>query len=130
MVRNILFIWETNIYNYIWEMYRWNAMKKDISGIMEKCPNFVQSKENYKKNRDLSQQRDIPTWKWEDVNINFFVGFPQTRRRRDSIWVIAHNMTQSAHLILISISFSLQDYVFLSIIFDRGTQLSFGRHQK
>lgn len=49
MVRNILFIWETNIYNYIWEMYRWNAMKKDISGIMEKCPNFVQSKENYKK---------------------------------------------------------------------------------
>ncbi|KAH0642123.1 hypothetical protein KY290_035222 [Solanum tuberosum] len=64
-----------------------------------KCLNCQQVKAEHQRPRGLSQDIDIPTWKWEDVNMDFIVGFPFTRKQHDSIWVIVDRMTKSAHFI-------------------------------
>lgn len=44
-------------------------MKKDIVGFVEKCLNCQQVKAEYLKPGGLSHDIDIPTCKWEDVNV-------------------------------------------------------------
>ncbi|WMV25598.1 hypothetical protein MTR67_018983 [Solanum verrucosum] len=86
----------------------------------------------------LSQDICIPTWKWEDLNMDFIVRLPHTRRQYDSIRVIIDRMTKSVHFVPINISNSAEDYsklyvremvkfhrVPLSIIPNRGTQFTF-----
>ncbi|WMV37680.1 hypothetical protein MTR67_031065 [Solanum verrucosum] len=58
----------------------------------------------------LSQDISIPTWKWEDMNMDFIVGVPRTRRQHDSIWVIVDRITKSAHFIPVKVSYSVEDY--------------------
>ncbi|WMV45900.1 hypothetical protein MTR67_039285 [Solanum verrucosum] len=119
------------------EIYWWNGKKKDIPGFVANCPNCQQVKVEHQKPGGLSQDKSIPTWMWEDVNIKFIVGLPQTRRQYDSIWVIVDRMTKSAHFIPVKISYVAEDYaklylralvrlhgVLLSILSDRGTQFT------
>ncbi|XP_055830782.1 uncharacterized protein LOC129899792 [Solanum dulcamara] len=47
-----------------------------------------QVKVEHLKQRALSQDIDIPTWKWETLNMDFATGLPRTQRHLDSIWVI------------------------------------------
>ncbi|WMV50294.1 hypothetical protein MTR67_043679 [Solanum verrucosum] len=114
------------------EINGWNGMKKDIVEFYVKCPNCQQVKVKNQKSDGLSQDISIPTWMWENVNINFIVGLPRTRRQHDSIWGIVDRMKKSAHYILVKISYSVEDYaklyltemvkfhgVPLAIIFDR-----------
>ena len=83
------------------------------------------------------QDIDIPTWKCEDVNMDFVVGFPRTRRQHESIWVIVDRSTKSTHFLLVKNSYSAEEYpklyvketvklhgVPLFIISDRGVQLT------
>jgi len=63
-------------------------MKKDIASFVVKCPNCQQVKVENQKPRGLSQDIGIPTWKWEDVNMDFIVGLLRTWRQHDSIWVV------------------------------------------
>ncbi|WMV41696.1 hypothetical protein MTR67_035081 [Solanum verrucosum] len=75
----------TKMYSDLREIYWWNGMKKDIAGFVAKCPNYQQEKVEHKKPGGLSQDISISTWKWEDLNMDFIVGFPRTRRQYDSI---------------------------------------------
>jgi hypothetical protein len=43
----------------------------------------------------------IPTWKWEDINMDFVVGLPKTSKGYDSIWVIVDRLTKTAHFLLV-----------------------------
>ena len=47
----------------------------------------------------LTQIIEVPTWKWEAINMDFVVGIPKTRRPYDSIRVIVDMLTKSAHFI-------------------------------
>ncbi len=69
----------TMMYCDLREIYWWNGMKKDIAGFVAKCPNFQQVKVEHQKPGGLSQDISIPTWKWEDLNMDFIVGFHCTR---------------------------------------------------
>ncbi|WMV46054.1 hypothetical protein MTR67_039439 [Solanum verrucosum] len=119
------------------EVYWWNGMKKDIMEFVAKCPNCQQVKVEHQKPGGLSQSISIPTWKWEEMNIDFIVCFPRTRRQHESIWVIVDRMTKSAHFLPVKVSCSEEDYaklylremvrlhgVPLSIISDHGTQFT------
>ena len=56
------------------EVYWWNDMKRDIGDIMSKCPNSQQVKVEHQKPGGMTQEIDIPTWKWEVINMDFITG--------------------------------------------------------
>ncbi|WMV49716.1 hypothetical protein MTR67_043101 [Solanum verrucosum] len=68
----------TKMYCDLWEIYWWNELKKDIVEFVAKCPNCQQVKVQHQKPGGLSQDISIPTWKWENVNMDFVVGLPRT----------------------------------------------------
>ena len=83
------------------------------------------------------QKMPIPECKWERITIDFVVCFPKTLDKVDSIWVIIDNLTKSAHIIPVKMTYNSDKlaklYVFeivrlhgvsLSIISDRGTQFT------
>jgi hypothetical protein len=41
----------------------------------------------------------IPTWKWEDISMDFIVGLPRTSKGYDFIWVIVDRLTKIAHFL-------------------------------
>jgi hypothetical protein len=45
------------------------------------------------------QSLSIPTWKWEDISMDFIVGLPRTAKGYDSIWVIVDRLTKIAHFL-------------------------------
>ncbi|XP_073121055.1 uncharacterized protein [Henckelia pumila] len=57
----------------------------------------------------------IPTWKWEDVTMDFVIGLPITQRRTNSIWIIVDRLTKSAHFLPVRNNFSMNQYAELYI---------------
>ena len=49
----------------------------------------------------MTQDIDIPTWKWDVINMDFITGLPRTRRKHDSIWVIVDRMTKSSRFLAV-----------------------------
>jgi hypothetical protein len=41
----------------------------------------------------------IPSWKWDDISMDFIVGLPKTSKGFDSIWVIVDRLTKLAHFL-------------------------------
>ena len=85
----------------------------------------------------LLQEMQVPTWKWEIINMDFVVGLPQTCRQNDSIWVVVDTLRKLFHFITVKSTYLAEDYariyiddivslhvIPLSIIFDRGAQFT------
>ena len=85
----------------------------------------------------MTQEIDIPTLKWDVINMNSITGLPRTHRQHDSIWVIVDRMTKSSRFLAVKTTYSAEDYakpylskivrlhgVPLSIISDRGPQFN------
>ena len=85
----------------------------------------------------LLQEIKTPTWKWEDINMDFVVDFPRAQQYYDSIWVVVDIFTKSAHFIHVQSTYTVEDYanifideivchhgIPLFIISDRGAQFT------
>ncbi|GMH05054.1 hypothetical protein Nepgr_006894 [Nepenthes gracilis] len=48
----------------------------------------------------------IPSWKWEDIVMDFVSGLPRTPRNHDAVWVIVDRLTKSAHFLAIRTTYS------------------------
>ena len=85
----------------------------------------------------MTQDIDIPTYKWEVINMDFIKGLPCTRRQHDSIWVIVHRITKFSCILAVKTKDLVEDYAKhyinkimrlcgppLSIISNRGTQFT------
>ena len=118
-------------------MYWWNGLKKYITECVAICPNCQQVKAEHQSPGGLKQDIAIPTWKWENVNMDFVLGFPRTRRQYDSICGIVYRVTESANFIPMKTTYLVKKYtklylkeiarmngVPLSIIFDKSTQFA------
>ena len=112
-------------------------MKRDIDDFVSKYPNCQQVKVEHQKPGGMTQEIDIPTWKWDVINIYFITGSPRTSRQHASIWVIVDRMTKSSHFLAVKTKYSAEDYaklylneivrlhgVPLSIISDIGPQFT------
>ncbi|WMV09790.1 hypothetical protein MTR67_003175 [Solanum verrucosum] len=97
------------------EVYWCNGMNEDVVEFMAKYPNCQKVKVEHKKSRGLVQDISILIWKWEDLNMDFIMGLPQTRRQFVSIWVIVDRMTKADHFLPVKTSFSVEDYARLYI---------------
>ena len=125
------------MYRDLREVYWWNGMKRDIADFVANCPNYQQVKVEHQKPGGMTQEINIPTWKWEVINIDFSTSLPRTHRQHDSIWMIVDRVTKSARFLAVKTINSEEDYarlnineiislhgVPLSIISDRGPQFT------
>ena len=75
----------TKMYHDLREIYWWEGLKRDIAEFVSKCPNRQQVKAEHLKPSVLLQEIQIPTWKWEDINMDYVVSLPRTQKSYDSI---------------------------------------------
>ena len=100
------------MYRDVEEVYWLNGMKRDLADIVSKCPNFKQVRVERRKQGGMTQEIDIPTWKF---NMDFITGLPRTRRQHNSIWMIVDRMTKSFRFLAIKTIDSVEDYAKLYI---------------
>ena len=85
----------------------------------------------------LTQSIEIPTWKWEAINMDYYVALPNTQKLHDSISIIDYMITMFAHFIPVKSTYRAEDYaklyvddilrwnvIPLSIISDRGAHFN------
>jgi hypothetical protein len=125
----------TKMYQDLKENFWWSNMKVDIAKCVSECDTCHRMKASHLKSVGVLQPLSIPTWKWDDISIDFIVGLPLTARKKDSIWVVVDRLTKTVHFIAVHTTYSVQQYVELyidqivwlhgipkTIISDRGTQ--------
>jgi hypothetical protein len=61
------------------------------------------------------QSLPIPTWKWEDISMDFIVGLPKTAKGFDSIWVIIDWLTKISHFLPVKVKYTVATYTKLYI---------------
>src|SRR5688572_1241028 len=100
----------TKMYHDLREIYWWSCMKRDIADFVSKCPNCQQVKVENQRPCGVSQNIEIPDWKWEMINMDFINGLPRSRRQHDSIWVIVDRMLNPAHVLPVKTTDTGEDY--------------------
>jgi hypothetical protein len=58
----------------------------------------------------MLQPLPIPSWKCEDISMDFIVGLPNTSQRHDSIWVIVDRLTKTAHFLPVHTTYTTKKY--------------------
>ncbi|XP_073131640.1 uncharacterized protein [Henckelia pumila] len=105
----------TKMFKDLQMLYWWPGMKKDIVKFISKCLTCQQVKVEHQRPAGLLKPLHIPTWKWEDVTMDFVIGLPITQRRMNSIWIIVDRLTKSAHFLPVRNNFSMNQYAELYI---------------
>jgi hypothetical protein len=110
-------------------------MKREIAQYVAECDTCQRVKASHLKAAGTLQPLPIPSWKWEDISMDFIVGLPNTSQKHDSIWVVVDRLTKTAHFIPVHTTYNAKRYaeIYLdrivclhgvpkTIISDRGTQ--------
>jgi hypothetical protein len=74
-------------------------MKIEIARYVAKCDTCRRVKAIHMKATRPLQSLPIPTWKWEDISMDFIVGLPRTVKGFDYIWVIIDRLTKIDHFL-------------------------------
>jgi hypothetical protein len=85
------------MYHDLRSLYWWTRMKREIA--------------KYVSEAGTLQPLPIPSWKWEDLSMDFIVGLPNTSRHHDSIWVIVDRLTKTAHFLPVHTTHRAEKYV-------------------
>jgi len=123
------------MYQDLKQRFWWTRMKREVTKYVSECDTCKRVKASHLKSAGPLQPLSIPSWKWEDISMDFIVGLPKTSKGYDSIWVIVDRLTKSAHFLPVKIIFTAKQYAQLymdrivslhgipkTIISDRGTQ--------
>jgi nitric oxide synthase oxygenase domain/subunit len=110
-------------------------MKREIARYVAGCDICQRVKASHLKTAGVLQPLPIPSWKWEDISMDFIVGLPNTSQKHDSIWVIIDRLTKTAHFLPVHTTFTTKKYAEIyieqiirlhgvpkTIISDRGAQ--------
>jgi hypothetical protein len=84
----------TKMYQDLKQHYWWTKMKIEIARYVAKCDTCRRVKAIHMKATGPLQSLPIPTWKWEDISMDFIVGLPRTAKGFDSMWVIVDRLTK------------------------------------
>src|SRR6185312_8564297 len=90
-------------------------MKRKIVKYVSECDICKRVKASHLRSDGLLQPLSIPSWKWEDISMDFIVGLPKTSKGYDSIWVIVDRLTKSAHFLPVKTVYRAQHYAELYI---------------
>ncbi|XP_070046777.1 uncharacterized protein [Nicotiana tomentosiformis] len=61
----------TKMYHDLKEVYWWNDMKRNVADFVARCPNCQQVKDEHQRPGRLTQNIEIPMWKWLMINMEF-----------------------------------------------------------
>jgi hypothetical protein len=75
----------TEMYQDLKQHYWWTKMKIEIARYVAKCDTCRRVKAIHMKATRPLQSLPIPTWKWEDISMDFIVGLPKIAKGFDSI---------------------------------------------
>jgi hypothetical protein len=89
----------TKMYQDLKQHYWWTKMKIEIARYVARCDTCRRVKAIHLKVVGPLQSLPIPTWKWEDISMDFIVGLPKTTKGYDSIWVIVDRLMKIAHFL-------------------------------
>jgi hypothetical protein len=89
----------TKMYHNLKQHYWWTKMKIEIARYVARCDTCRRVKAIHMKTTGPFQSLPIPTWKWEDISMDFIVGLPRTTKGYDSIWVIIDRLMKIAHFL-------------------------------
>jgi predicted RNA-binding protein with PIN domain len=125
----------TKMYHDLKPLYWWTIMKREIAQYVSECNTCQRIKASHLKSAGALQSLSIPSWKWDDIIMDFIVGLPNTSRHHDSIWVIVDRLTKVAHFLPVHTTDKAQKYAELyidrimclhglprTIVSDRGAQ--------
>jgi hypothetical protein len=85
-------------------------MKIEIARYVARCDTCKRVKAIHMKDVGPLQSLPKPTWKWEDISMDFIVGLPRTAKGYDSIWVIVDRLTKIAHFLPVKTYYPVLTY--------------------
>jgi transposase InsO family protein len=94
------------MYQDLKQRFWWTKMKIEIAKYVARCDTYRRVKDVRLKPAGRLQPLPIPSWKWDDIGMDFITGLPTTSRKFDSIWVIIDRLTKLAHFLLVKIKYS------------------------
>ena len=125
------------MYQDLKQKFWWTRMKREIARYVAKCDVCQRVKAEHLKPAGTLQPLPIPSWKWENISMDFITGLPRILHGYNSIWVIVDQLTKSAHFLPVKANYSVEKYaelyvtkiIFLhgvpkSIVSDRGPQFT------
>jgi hypothetical protein len=125
----------TKMYQDLKQHYWWTKMNIEIARYVARCDTCRRVKAIHLKAAGPLQSLPIPTWKWEDISMDFIVGLPKIAKGYDSIWVIVDRLTKIAHFLPVRAKYTVATYAALyiarilslhgipkTIVLDRGSQ--------
>jgi hypothetical protein len=90
-------------------------MKIETARHVAICDTCKRVKAIHMKTAGPLQSLPIPTWKWEDISMDFIVGLPRTTQGYDFIWVIIDRLTKIAHFLPVKTDHPVTVYAQLHI---------------
>jgi hypothetical protein len=105
----------TKMYHDLKQHYWWTKMKIEIACYVPRCDTCRRVKAIHMKTVGPLQSLPIPTWKCEDISMDFIVGLPRTAKGFDSIWVIIDRLTKIAHFLPVKVKYPVIAYAELYI---------------
>jgi hypothetical protein len=71
------------MYQDLKENFWWSNMKVEIAKYVSECDTCQRIKESHFKPSGTLQPLPIPSWKWDDISMDFVSGLPLTSRKHD-----------------------------------------------
>ena len=90
-------------------------MKREVAKYVSECDICRRVKASHLRSAGPLQPLSIPSWKWEDISMDFIVGLPKTSKGYETIWVIVDRLTKSAHFLPVKTIYRAQNYAELYI---------------
>ena len=83
----------------------WPNMKTELEEYIARCFECQQVKTKHQHPAGLLQPLPIPSWKWEIISLDFFIGLPKNQNLNDSIMVMVDKLSKAAHFIPVKTTF-------------------------
>ncbi|RVW72383.1 Transposon Ty3-I Gag-Pol polyprotein [Vitis vinifera] len=105
----------TKMYQDLKRQFWWSGMKRDIAQFVANCQICQQVKAEHQRPAGLLQPLPIPEWKWDNITMDFVIGLPRTRSKKNGVWVIVDRLTKSAHFLAMKTTDSMNSLAKLYI---------------
>jgi hypothetical protein len=101
----------SKMYQELRPRYWWTKMKKEVAAYVARCDTCCRVKDIHMKPAGLLQPLSVPSWKWDDISMDFISGLPTTQMGHDSISVIMDRLTKTGHFLPVKTDFRPPQYV-------------------